>query len=29
MFRNKDHYVTLLLTLTYDLNPRCPTCNKY
>ena len=27
-FRNKDHYSALLLTLTYDLNPRCPTCNR-
>lgn len=27
-FRAKDHYSTLQLTLTYDLNPRCPTCNK-
>jgi len=27
-FRNKDHYSTLSLTLTYDLNPRCPTCNR-
>lgn len=27
-FRNKDHYSTLTLTLTYDLNPRCPTCNR-
>ena len=27
-FRNKDHYSALTLTLTYDLNPRCPTCNK-
>lgn len=28
MFRNKDHYSALTLTLTYDLNPKCPTCNK-
>ena len=28
LFRNKDVYSTLTLTLTYDLNPRCPTCNK-
>lgn len=28
-FKNKDHYSQLLLTLTYDLNPKCPTCNKY
>lgn len=27
-FRNKDHYSTLTLTLTYDINPRCPTCNR-
>ena len=27
-FRNKDHYSALKLTLTYDLNPRCPTCNR-
>lgn len=27
-FRNKDHYSGLTLTLTYDLNPRCPTCNR-
>lgn len=27
-FRAKDHYSVLGLTLTYDLNPRCPTCNK-
>lgn len=27
-FSNKDHYSTLRLTLTYDLNPRCPTCNR-
>ena len=27
-FRNKDLYSTLTLTLTYDLNPRCPTCNR-
>lgn len=28
MFRNKDIYSTLSLTLTYDLNPKCPTCNR-
>lgn len=28
MFRNKDHYSALTLTLTYDLNPKCPTCNR-
>lgn len=27
-FRNKDHYMSLMLTLTYDLNPKCPTCNR-
>ena len=27
-FRNKDHYSALTFTLTYDLNPRCPTCNR-
>ncbi len=27
-FRNKDHYSALSLTLTYDLNPRCPTCHR-
>lgn len=27
-FRNKDHYCVTLLTLTYDLAPRCPDCNK-
>ena len=27
-FSNKDHYSTLRITLTYDLNPRCPTCNR-
>ena len=28
MFRNKDIYSTFMLTLTYDLNPKCPTCNR-
>ncbi|MCH5181112.1 MAG: hypothetical protein J1F06_00635 [Prevotellaceae bacterium] len=28
MFRNKDHFNTTLLTLTYSISPRCPTCNK-
>lgn len=28
-FKNKDHYNVMMLTLTYDLNPKCPTCNKY
>lgn len=28
MFRNKDHYSFTMLTLTYDIAPRCPTCNK-
>lgn len=27
-FRNKDHYSFTLFTLTYDLSPRCPTCNR-
>ncbi len=27
-FKNKDHYSLTLLTLTYDISPRCPTCNK-
>lgn len=27
-FRNKDHYSVTLVTLTYDLAPRCPDCNK-
>lgn len=27
-FRNKDHYCLTLVTLTYDLSPKCPTCNK-
>ena len=27
-FRNKDHYSFTLFTLTYDLAPRCPTCNR-
>lgn len=27
-FRNKDHYGLTLLTFTYDLSPKCPTCNK-
>lgn len=27
-FRNKDHYSALTLTLTYDLRPKCPTCNR-
>lgn len=28
MFRNKDHYGQMMLTLTYDFSPRCPACNK-
>ena len=28
-FKNKDHHSTLLFTVTYDLSPKCPTCNKY
>ncbi len=27
-FRNKDHYSTTLVTLTYDLFPKCVNCNK-
>lgn len=27
-FRNKDHYFTTLVTLTYDIFPRCVDCNK-
>ena len=27
-FRNKDHFSLMLFTLTYDLSPKCPTCNK-
>lgn len=27
-FRNKDHYSQTLVTLTYSISPRCPTCNK-
>lgn len=27
-FRNKDHYSFTLLTLTYEISPRCPNCNK-
>ncbi len=27
-FKNKDHYSALMLTITYDIAPRCPTCNK-
>ena len=27
-FRNKDHYSFTQLTITYDLSPRCPTCNR-
>ncbi len=28
MFKNKDHYSRVLLTLTYDISPRCPNCQK-
>ena len=28
LFRNKDAYSALTFTLTYDLNPKCPTCNR-
>lgn len=27
-FRNKDHYNLTLVSLTYDLSPKCPSCNK-
>lgn len=27
-FRNKDHYFTTLVTLTYDIFPKCVDCNK-
>lgn len=27
-FKNKDHYGMTMLTLTYDISPLCPTCNK-
>lgn len=27
-FKNKDHYSFTFLTLSYDLSPRCPNCNK-
>lgn len=27
-FKNKDHYGLTFLTLTYDISPRCPDCNK-
>lgn len=27
-FKNKDHYGLTLLSLTYDISPRCPNCNK-
>ena len=28
-FKNKDHHSMLLLSVTYDLSPKCPTCNRY
>ena len=28
MLRNKDIYSSLMLTITYDLSPKCPTCNR-
>lgn len=28
MFRNKDIFSSFMLTLTYDLRPKCPTCNR-
>lgn len=27
-FRGKDFYSKTMLTLTYDISPKCPTCNK-
>lgn len=27
-FRNKDHYSFTTLTLTYDISPKCPDCNR-
>ncbi len=27
-FRNKDYYSFTLFTLTYDISPKCPNCNK-
>lgn len=27
-FRGKDFYTKTMLTLTYDISPKCPTCNK-
>lgn len=27
-FKNKDHYSFTLLSITYDIAPRCPNCNK-
>lgn len=27
-FKNKDHYSTLMLTLTYSFSPKCPECNR-
>ena len=28
MFRNKDHFATMMITLTYDFDKKCRTCNK-
>ena len=28
-FKNKDHHSMLFFTVTYDLSPKCPTCNRY
>jgi hypothetical protein len=28
-FKKKDHYNILQLSVTYDLSPKCPTCNRY
>lgn len=27
-FRNKDHFATTLVTLSYDISPKCPNCNR-
>lgn len=27
-FKNKDHYALTLFTVTYDISPQCPECNK-
>lgn len=28
-FKNKDHHSMFLFSVTYDLSPKCPTCNRY